>query len=355
MMRSISQIGSMAAALVVLLLVFTIGAQAAVTPDCPVTATSVRTKTFTGDGATITVSEPGNTLFADQRDRGRALCPATGCNEKVTITGLPTGWLVEAYVDARWVYTGSGMPDQTFYTAQYLMGHTPGPLTGDPIVIRIPLPDAHSWPTFEIHVNVNLYIFKPDGVGGYTLAAISDSAGFQGLIGPEFGGWDPACRSLGCTPGYWKNHVTAWWPDTLPNAIFAEIMGIPSNKINSLNNVTMLQASAMTAGGERAMIRHCAAAYAGSSWVAHFVPNQGACMNYAPGNPDATLSMTQIATIVQTAYSTGDFATAQAACAAANGATMCPLSDVWLGTDGTGLSCNPLVQSPSATPFKKVD
>jgi hypothetical protein len=92
----------------------------------------------------------------------------------------------------------------------------------------------------------------------------------------------------GCTPGFWKNHTSAWAATGYsPSADFDSTFGV--NLFNP--NITLLQAAGLGGGGVQAMARHAVAAL----------------LNAAHPNIDYPMSTSQVINVVKFAAVTGKF------------------------------------------------
>ncbi|MBI4304239.1 MAG: hypothetical protein HY665_07900 [Chloroflexi bacterium] len=87
----------------------------------------------------------------------------------------------------------------------------------------------------------------------------------------------------GLTPGYWKNHLSAWQGYT-PSQYFDAVFGVGPH-------VTLLKALQTGGGGAFALGRHAVAAL----------------LNAASSNVDYPLAEAQVIALVQNAYATGTF------------------------------------------------
>ena len=73
-----------------------------------------------------------------------------------------------------------------------------------------------------------------------------------------------ASSGLGCTPGYWKNHLDSWGSIS-PSQLFEDTGAPPGNPTEWFNDVfgdmTLLQVLQQGGGGLNALGRHTVAAY----------------------------------------------------------------------------------------------
>jgi hypothetical protein len=343
MNRSLSRFGPMAAALSVLLLVFTVGLPAATLPDCP--TTPIQVIQYTGGGLSLDVTFPAD----------GTMCPSQDCVQKITIKGLPAGYYLEGKVEASYIFSKATPPIAPikFFSIYPLKSNGTAIVgTGSDIVITIPIKAVHdNWPTFEIHVDVGLWVFTNLDVSVCVENPLKPGTCH---IGDDIQGWDPVCWTVGCTPGYWKNHSNVW-TGVAPTALANTIFGI-TNKTKYAGALSMLQATALKGsdGPDANMLRQCAAAYVGSLWAAANITKGEHCTNFTldgVGTPSAAT----IIGWVKAAEASGDYSTAQQSCSNANQNSMCGPSGVYLGTylDAGSPYCNLSQGSPAANPFHK--
>jgi hypothetical protein len=93
----------------------------------------------------------------------------------------------------------------------------------------------------------------------------------------------------GCTPGYWKNHTSAWVGFTTSQTVGSVFSSAPA----SVANLTLLQALRNGGGGVNALTRHAIAALLGA----------------AHPSVDYPLTTTQIRAMVNGAFASGNAAT----------------------------------------------
>lgn len=158
-------------------------------------------------------------------------------------------------------------------------------------------PPGSEWPIqsgggTEIHVDIQIEVFDEFG----------NMVGHIGF-GPGHD-WDVWCDNppppppppddpgtAGCTPGYWRNHLTAWVPTGYsPDQLFGTVFGV-----NASGNPTLGEAVVANGGGENALLRHATAAL----------------LNAASSGVDYEFTVAEVIQIVQNAYATGDFETAK--------------------------------------------
>ena len=115
--------------------------------------------------------------------------------------------------------------------------------------------------------------FQVDFVVGGVLAKLgpAGSNNFyqaqQRLVTHEEGGTYP-CTPQGCTPGYWKNHLSAWGvTGYAPGNDFYTVFGV-----NVTGNYTLLAALDLGGGGVNALKRHAVAALLSSAHPSVFYP-----------------------------------------------------------------------------------
>lgn len=180
------------------------------------------------------------------------------------------------------------------------------------LTLEIFYPPVSDWPVFtdpttgqpvaELHIDVQLEVLNEFGV----------KVGEIG-IGPGHD-WDifcltppteeppppppPPTGTEGCTPGYWKTHLTAW-ADTpfSPDDLYGTVFGVTAT-----GNPTLEEAAGAGGGGEYALFRHATAAL----------------LNASIDGVDYAYTPAEVIEIVQNAYATGDFETAKNQLAAAN-------------------------------------
>jgi hypothetical protein len=161
------------------------------------------------------------------------------------------------------------------------------------LFLTIYYPPVSEWPvlsngTAEIHVDVQLEVLDEN----------RNMVGHIGL-GPGHD-WDVFCLTPpppdepgaeGCTPGYWKNHLTAWEDTSYsPDDSFSTVFGVTAT-----GNPTLLQALNEGGGGEEALFRHATAGL----------------LNASIAGVDYAYTVAEVIQIVQNAYATGDFETAK--------------------------------------------
>lgn len=307
------------------------GALLAQSPTCADAALNRVEQTYTNGVQTIVVSTPND----------RPICNSTGCCDSIDISGVPSGWSVQGWVQSAYLFTCGGLPPQVIeYKSVNIVS------TGADIHIPVCFPKSHDWPSFEIHVDLSLGIY--DGGGIQQLWVGGDPSGAPGAIGPGLD-WDPTCYTLGCTPGFWKNHCnvgcnqTLTWPNGyLPSTLFRLALDAPANKPNNSAggpNLTLIDALGTGGGDEKAMVRHCAAALLNAAYVADN-PWPGACGAFQADTP----TVVEVQNIVKSAYAgISTFEEAHQACAAVN-ESLCPYDGVYLGVEGPGCAgspCNP--------------
>ena len=355
MKYSNQRIVSYAAALVLLLLLSTGTALAQFSvnwsaPSCP---TAGRLETFLyprPGGGQVAVTVPDSEL-------GQMLCPredTDGCCDELVFAGLLPGEVVKGWIKLDYVYTtkvgpcAPGVADrETIYFLNPVQA-VAGP-TGI-VKFKVCYPFAHSWKSYELHVDFTFGLY-PDAIAALNPELRYPWFGVPGLgwFGPsEAQGkpdYDPICWHLGCTPGYWKNHPEDWvgvGTGELFTNVFSQACNgpytIPVTQWNE--GLTMLEAAGLGGGQERAMIRHCSAAYVAAMWMdAQPSFDQGVCIAFT-----VTPNACAIVQAVQTAYMAGTNAAFEAAhqfCANLNENAVCPLNGVWLTTN-TGTSwCDP--------------
>jgi hypothetical protein len=319
-------------ALVVLLFASS-GILLAQAPDCVETPT--QTLDFNAGGNTVHVTSP---VFYRN---------CTGdCCDTITITGVPDDWTVTGQVLLQQVFTtkcenGFPVPLDTIQTI-------PVNATSDgttPITIKVCYPATHDWDSFELHTGIQLIV--TDLAGNTYPIAVGSS-------------WDVYCQTLGCTPGFWKNHCTLSrdvdkklgcqqylvWPDSLtPNSVFKTVFGISANPVGDAG-LTLIEALNTGGGDENAMVRHCTSALLNAAWIAdqNFTGN---CVAFE----EDSLTVGEVKQLVQDAYDGSiSFESAHQQCAAMN-ESLCPYNGVWLNTDNgnsectltdPGTACNPL-------------
>jgi hypothetical protein len=287
------------------------------------------------------------------------------CVDKITITGIPAGAIVEGRAIVSEVFSNATTGPNVCGAAGPRYSYFPGTAnkfwTPDRNVISVvPLncsgsatcsfildyPPPGEWHTPELHVDFQITVFiDVNGNGTYDQWGSSPDTT---LVGPYFGGtggWDPVCGSTGCTPGYWKNHDFPIGVD--PIALVNTVFGI-TNGVNS--NLTLVQALALKGGGESAFLRQAVAAY-----LSAIDPGPGWCYNrtvessctiggcaycwigfpYYPQNPGW---VDGVKDIVQDAYAANQFEDFKNLFAAAN-ETQCALDDYprWFGPCCTDL------------------
>lgn len=158
------------------------------------------------------------------------------------------------------------------------------------LFLTIQYPPVSEWPvqsngTAEIHVDIQLEVLDQNGfmVGEIGLGPGHDWDVFCLTPPPP----PPPSGGQGCTPGYWKNHLTAW-ADTgyAPGDSFDSTFGVTST-----GNPTLQKAINTGGGGEEALFRHATAAL----------------LNAASPGVDYDFTVAQVIQMVQSAYSSGDF------------------------------------------------
>ena len=139
---------------------------------------------------------------------------------------------------------------------------------------------------------------------------ISDEASDSVVVKPK-----PPKGGEGCTPGYWKQdqHFDSW-VEFEPGDFFEAVFGVEDVTVraggrSTIDNPTLLEALNATGGGVNALARHAVAALLNAS------------------NPDVESDFTvaEVIALVQEAFESGDFETAQRLLAAAN-EQGCPLN-----------------------------
>jgi hypothetical protein len=334
MARSVKRMSCLAAMLVALLLLST-AAFAQVNWSAPACPSVGRYTTYTFTNPTV----PGQ-MVTVMAPIDSQLCPreeTKGCCDKITIIGLNPSWYIEGFYELDYVFTTAGVPDEVIYRVPI------DQFAADPVEFKVCYPYAHSWKSFELHIDLSITVFT-DNTKTTKVAWIgNDLVNAAGVIGPGMD-WDPFCKSLGCTPGYWRNHTSAW-TGVSPADMFRTVFSpIPNT---ATNNLTMLQAVQLGGGGERAMIRHCSAAYIGALWATENVtPLGGNCIGFVAA------SGTEIVTAVKNAYSTKNYEAAHQFCASLNEDALCGPDGPWLNTnDGStnGTPCNPMLKYVNTT------
>ena len=98
-----------------------------------------------------------------------------------------------------------------------------------------------------------------------------------------------ACGDGGCTPGYWKQeqHFDSWPATLSPDDSFSAVFGV-----QRVPDVTLLEALNTGGGGEAALGRHAVAALLNA-------------LSYP--TVEYFYTSAQVITMVQTAYTTGEF------------------------------------------------
>lgn len=115
----------------------------------------------------------------------------------------------------------------------------------------------------------------------------------------------PAGGGEGCTPGYWKQrHHSDSWATYNPDDDYEDIFGVDASF-----DKTLLGALKQGGGGEKALGRHAVAAL----------------LNAASGDVSYAFTTSEVITLVQNAYATGDFEGAKNALEAEN-EQGCPLN-----------------------------
>jgi hypothetical protein len=156
------------------------------------------------------------------------------------------------------------------------------------LFLTLSYPPVSEWPiqsngTAEIHVDVQLEVLDQNGF----------MVGHIGL-GPGHD-WDVFCLTppppptggQGCTPGYWKNHLSAWADAGYsPNDSFDAVFGVTSS-----TNPSLQQAINTGGGGEEALYRHATAAL----------------LNAAISGVAYDYTVAEVISMVQGAYASGDF------------------------------------------------
>ena len=119
----------------------------------------------------------------------------------------------------------------------------------------------------------------------------------------------------GCTPGYWKQdqHFDSW-VGFEPGDFFEAVFGVEDVTVraggrSTIDNPTLLEALNATGGGVNALARHAVAAL----------------LNASNPDVDSDFTVAEVIALVQEAFESGDFETAQRLLAAAN-EQGCPLS-----------------------------
>lgn len=324
-----------AAVLTALLLAFTIAGVAQVNWDAPPCPTEGRTTTFTfnepagGQGRVVTVTVPTDAEICPRED-------TKGCCDTIQITGLDPAWYLDGFYSLSYVYTTKVPPGEP--NTELIYSKTVGEVAGadNQAVFKVCLPFAHSWKSFELHVDLSITVWTDANKTTKVTWIGQDPVNAGGVIGPGMD-WDPVCYGIGCTPGYWKTHLGAWTPEGLPDQLFKNVFGRTPSSPNA--NIKMKDAAGLGGGGEKAMIRHCSAAYVGTLWKAANVLAQG-------GNCIAFTGATaaNVIAAVQAGYDSGDFEAAHQYCAGLNENALCGPNGPWLGTsDGQygGPACNP--------------
>jgi hypothetical protein len=95
----------------------------------------------------------------------------------------------------------------------------------------------------------------------------------------------------GCTPGYWKQtqHFDSWCTDYAPTDLYKDVFGVTP----SFGDLTLLQVLKQGGGGEIALARHAVAALLNACYSLDF---------YSPS---------EVISMVQGAYASGDFESAK--------------------------------------------
>lgn len=308
-------------------------------PTCPNQATGRNVQVYTNPNnasQVITVDTPGD----------HSICNTGGCCDKFYILGVPAGWTVRGWVESKYLFTCGGKDPEIIQRLDF--DSNPITSTGAMITIDMCYPKTHAWPSFEIHIDLSLSIWDNSVTPVHQRWVGGDLVNAPGAIGPGLD-WDPVCYTLGCTPGFWKNHCNSGchqdlvWPGGyLPTTLFKTALGpLPAGKPNPSagdTSLTLIGALNTGGGGEKAMVRHCAAALLNAGYVVSG-SWPGSCLAFADGTPD----IADIQSAVQAAYSSGNFEAAHQYCAGIN-ESLCPNDDVWLGVAGPGCSgapCNP--------------
>lgn len=269
-------------------------------------------------------------------------CPIQGCCDTITVTGVPAGYKVVGQIVSSFVFTTMCMNNQPAYAPTgrseletINLDNTPN--AEGVVTIKVCYPNSHSWPSFETHVDLFMDLMNVST--GETIAIVGSGAD-----------WDTFCRTVGCTPGKWKNwtglkNQPNLWPTGYNTGdLFATKFG---KEALSKPGLTLLDALATGGGGEKAMVRHCTAALLNAAWTEAQAWSGNDCQRFLdiPETPgfDGTPTVDQIIQLVQDAYDgVGGvtFDSAHQQCAGVN-ESMCALDGVWLGTDNGVSECAP--------------
>jgi hypothetical protein len=185
-------------------------------------------------------------------------------------------------------------------------GFYPVDQVGD-LDVTITIPPVSEWPvqsngTAEIHVDVQLGVFDEAGTLIGNIGPGHDFDIFCLTPPPP----PPPDGDEGCTPGYWgrDQHLDSWVATGYaPGDSFSTVFGVTAT-----GNPTLLQAVNTGGGGESALLRHATAAL----------------LNAASPDVDYPYSVSEVISMVQQAYASGDFESTKDLFEAANEAG-CPL------------------------------
>lgn len=276
-----------------------------------------------------------NTFFA---------CPQFGCCSTISTEGVPEDWTIRGQVLVQY-----NLGNACDSNGDPLPSPIPGLLPPNRIIIetinydqmgdlslQVCLPSIHDWLSHETHVDIFLEVLDENGLRVPWI-------GVNGVLGTG-SDWDAFCQgngSLGCTPGFWKNHLppSFTWPDGLnPTDDFNTIFGCGPS-------ITLLEA--LNLSGNRnceSLVRHAAAGLLNAAFM------DGDA--FWPCGDQYTYQFTvdEVKALFCGAYLTPACNSVRDSLETAN-TTMCAPAapPVWLNTQGfqfCGTACNPFWVPP---------
>ncbi len=294
------------------------------TPSCG-TPAGVNRRTFNNPD---TLGTPQSISLTTPRTF--AACPQFECCNRVFTEGVPANWKLEGRIVLLYFFTnacdsnGNRLPREVIETIpinQY------GNLD-----IQVCYPKVSDWKSFEIHTDISISVRDQNGL---PISWIPIST-----LGPG-NDWDTFCSgtSLGCTPGFWKNHLNSW--PISPSSFFDVVFGAGPH-------ITLLDAINATGNksGE-ALLRHAVAALLNAIVMNGEMPAWP-----CGGNHRYEFTPTHVISFVQSAFATGNFSLFKDMLATAN-ERLCALADppVWLDTTNFMSECDPTNPGLPCNPF----
>ena len=213
----------------------------------------------------------------------------------ISLTGLPDGSSVN--VTFAWAnpFTGSINFQPTLNFSNVLGGSLTVP-------VSYPM-DSSQWPVFNQTTNE-----RAIALAAFVVVTRPDKTVVK-LVSRQW--WvrclPPPAPAQGCTPGYWKQdqHFDSWPAPYAPSNDYNTVFGVSA----SFNPHTLLDAAWLGGGGENALARHAVAAL----------------LNAASPDVNYTYSVSDVISMVQAAYASGNFEPTKNLFDAANNAG-CPLN-----------------------------